>query len=164
VDNGTRWVGIDLHRRRSFVTAINEQGELSLQRRIVNDREAFLELLGDPDGTHVALEATYGWEWLADLLEDAGFELHLAHPGDRSGEGQDRRGRRQNARSAAARRAVARGLHRSQGAARCAGAVAPPGHVGDDALGDQEPGARSSPGTASPTSTQICSAKPGDSS
>jgi transposase len=80
VDNGTRWVGIDLHRRRSFVTAIDEHGELTLQRRIVNDREAFLELLGDPDGTHVALEATYGWEWLADLLEDAGFELHLAHP------------------------------------------------------------------------------------
>jgi transposase len=39
-----------------------------------------LELLGDPEGTHVALEATYGWEWLADLLGDAGFELHLAHP------------------------------------------------------------------------------------
>jgi transposase len=80
VDNGTRWVGIDLHRRRSFVTAVDEQGEVSLRRRIANDREAFLELLGDPEGTHVALEATYGWEWLADLLEDAGFELHLAHP------------------------------------------------------------------------------------
>src|SRR5262249_56053400 len=23
---------------------------------------------------------TYGWEWLADLLEEAGFELHLSHP------------------------------------------------------------------------------------
>jgi transposase len=80
VDNGTRWVGIDLHRRRSFVTAIDEQGEVSLRRRIVNDPDAFLELLGDPEGTHVALEATYGWEWLADLLGDAGFELHLAHP------------------------------------------------------------------------------------
>jgi transposase len=80
VDNGTRWVGIDLHRRRSFVTAIDEQGEVSLRRRIANDREAFLELLGGPEGTHVALEATYGWEWLADLLEDAGYELHLAHP------------------------------------------------------------------------------------
>lgn len=80
MDNGTRWVGIDLHRRRSFVTAIDEQGEVSLRRRIVNDRETFLELLGDPEGTHVALEATYGWEWLGDLLEDAGFELHLAHP------------------------------------------------------------------------------------
>src|SRR6059058_133409 len=80
VDNGTRWVGIDLHRRRSFLTAITEEGEVSLRRRITNDPDAFLELLGDPDGTHVALEATYGWEWLADLLEDAGFELHLAHP------------------------------------------------------------------------------------
>jgi transposase len=80
VDNGTRWVGIDLHRRRSFVTAISGDGEVSLRRRIANDRDAFLELLGDPEGTHVALEATYGWEWLADLLEDAGFELHLAHP------------------------------------------------------------------------------------
>ena len=28
----------------------------------------------------IALEATYGWEWLADVLEDAGYELHLAHP------------------------------------------------------------------------------------
>ena len=43
-------------------------------------RETFTELLGDPDGTHVALEATYGWEWLAELLEDAGFDVHLAHP------------------------------------------------------------------------------------
>lgn len=40
--------GIDPHRRRSFVTAIDERGEVSLRRRIVNDREAFLELLGDP--------------------------------------------------------------------------------------------------------------------
>jgi transposase len=28
----------------------------------------------------IALEATYGWEWLADVLQDAGYELHLAHP------------------------------------------------------------------------------------
>jgi transposase len=80
VDNGTRWVGIDLHRRRSFLAAISEEGEVAFRRRIVNDREAFLELLGDPERTHVALEATYGWEWLADLLENAGYDLHLAHP------------------------------------------------------------------------------------
>jgi transposase len=28
----------------------------------------------------VALEATYGWEWLAELLEEAGYDRHLAHP------------------------------------------------------------------------------------
>ena len=37
-------------------------------------------MLGDPVGTHVALEATYGWEWLAELLEEAGYDVHLAHP------------------------------------------------------------------------------------
>jgi transposase len=82
VSNATRWVGIDLHRKRSHVAVIDEQGELTVSRRIVNDRDTFLELLGDPqDGdTHVALEATYGWEWLAELLEEAGYDLHLAHP------------------------------------------------------------------------------------
>ena len=81
MNNGTRWVGIDLHRKRSHVAVIDEQGELTVSRRIMNDRETFLELLGDPAGeTHVALEATYGWEWLAELLEDAGYDVHLAHP------------------------------------------------------------------------------------
>jgi len=60
MDNATRWVGIDLHRRRSHIAVIDEQGELTTSRRIVNDREAFLELLGDAGETHVALEATYG--------------------------------------------------------------------------------------------------------
>jgi transposase len=82
MSNATRWVGIDLHRKRSHIAVIDEQGELTVSRRIVNDRDTFLELLGDPqDGdTHVVLEATYGWEWLAELLEEAGYDLHLAHP------------------------------------------------------------------------------------
>ena len=80
MSNPTRWVGIDLHRRRSQIAIIDEHGELALSRRIVNDRDTFGELLGDPDGTHVALEATYGWEWLAELLEEAGYDVHLAHP------------------------------------------------------------------------------------
>ena len=74
-------VGIDLHRNRSQIAVIDEQGELSLSRRIVNDRETFLELLAGLEGeSRIAVEATYGWEWLAELLEDAGYEIHLAHP------------------------------------------------------------------------------------
>jgi transposase len=80
MSNPTRWVGIDLHRRRSQIAMIDEHGELTLQKRIPTRRETITELLGDPQGTHVALEATYGWEWLAELLEDAGFDVHLAHP------------------------------------------------------------------------------------
>jgi transposase len=74
-------VGIDLHRSRSYVAVLDDEGELLLSRRIVNDPATFLELLAEIDGEcRVALEATYGWEWLADVLQDAGYELHLAHP------------------------------------------------------------------------------------
>jgi transposase len=80
MSNPTRWVGIDLHRRRSQIAIIDEHGELTLQKRIPTGRDTFTELLGDPERTHVALEATYGWEWLAELLQDTGFDVHLAHP------------------------------------------------------------------------------------
>src|SRR5689334_20948080 len=74
MSNATRWVGIDLHRRRSQIAIIDEHGELTASRRIVNDRDTFRELLGDPEATHVALAATYGWESLAELLEEAGYD------------------------------------------------------------------------------------------
>jgi transposase len=74
-------VGIDLHRRRSHVAVIDDEGTQTLSRRIANDARTFLELLAEIDGeSKVALEATYGWEWLVELLEEAGYEVHLAHP------------------------------------------------------------------------------------
>src|SRR3954468_313851 len=73
-------VGIDLHRKRSHIAVIDEEGEQLLSRRIINDPQTFLALLEGVGECRVALEATYGWEWLADVLQDAGYELHLAHP------------------------------------------------------------------------------------
>src|SRR3982751_1531847 len=73
-------VGIDLHRKRSHVAVIDEEGEQLLSRRIINDPQTFLALLEGVGECRIALEATYGWEWLADVLQDAGYELHLAHP------------------------------------------------------------------------------------
>src|SRR5829696_4535526 len=75
------YVGIDLHRKRSHVAVVDERGRQLLSRRLVNDPERFRELLGElGEEAQFALEATYGWEWLAELLEGEGRELHLAHP------------------------------------------------------------------------------------
>ena len=32
------------------------------------------------EDAEVVIEATYGWYWAVDLLRDAGFSVHLAHP------------------------------------------------------------------------------------
>src|ERR671935_12737 len=75
------YVGIDLHRKRSQIAALDEQGTELLSRRVANDPEGLKAILAElGDELQVALEATYGWEWLADLLEAGGHELHLSHP------------------------------------------------------------------------------------
>ena len=75
------YVGIDVHRERSQVAVVTEDGTVQLKKNVVNGSEPFLRLIGDlPSGTPVAFEAAYGWSWLAGLLEDYGFEAHLVHP------------------------------------------------------------------------------------
>src|SRR5207247_4453213 len=75
------YVGIDLHRKRSQIAALDAQGTELLSRRVVNEPEALKAILAELGGElKVALEATYGWEWLAELLEAEGHELQLSHP------------------------------------------------------------------------------------
>jgi transposase len=58
VEQQTQYVGIDLHRRRSVLVRRNQAGE-------------------HPE---VILEATYGWYWAADVINECGGNVHLAHP------------------------------------------------------------------------------------
>ena len=75
------YVGIDVHRKRSQVAVITDEGKVQLNRNVVNGSGPMLRLIGDlPPGTPVAFEAAYGWGWLLELLEDYGFEAHMVHP------------------------------------------------------------------------------------
>jgi transposase len=75
------YVGIDVHRKRSQVAVIGEDGKVQLNRNVVNGQEPILGLIGGlPAGTPVAFEAAYGWGWLVEVLEDYGFDPHLVHP------------------------------------------------------------------------------------
>jgi transposase len=75
------YVGIDVHRKRSQVAVVGEDGRVTLNRNVVNGSPSMLGLLGGlPAGSPVAFEAAFGWGWLAGLLEDYGFDAHLVHP------------------------------------------------------------------------------------
>src|SRR5215472_14187465 len=75
------YVGIDVHRKRSQVAVVAEDGQVQLNKNVVNGSEPMLRLIGDlPSGTPVAFEAAFGWGWLVRLLEDYGFDPHLVHP------------------------------------------------------------------------------------
>jgi transposase len=70
-----------VHRKRSQVAVVAEDGKVQLNKNVVNGSEPMLRLIGDlPSGTPVAFEAAFGWGWLVRLLEDYGFEAHLVHP------------------------------------------------------------------------------------
>ena len=76
-----RYVGIDFHRRRSVIVHKDGAGNLLETVHIDNDREAFAtEIAKAGERPEVVLEACYGWYWLADLLDELGANLHLAHP------------------------------------------------------------------------------------
>ncbi len=76
-----QYVGIDLHRRRSVIVRMAEDGQVLGVDQVVNDPVEFSMAVAkagpDPE---VALEATYGWYWAADLLEANGARVHLVHP------------------------------------------------------------------------------------
>jgi transposase len=75
------YVGIDLHRRRSVIVHRNAEGETLDTVRIDNDPLALAaELAKSGEHPEVVLEATYGWYWAADVINECGGELHLAHP------------------------------------------------------------------------------------
>ena len=70
-----------MHRKRSQVAVVTEDGQVQLNKNVVNGSEPMLRLIGDlPSGTPVAFEAAFGWGWLVQLLEGYGFEAHLVHP------------------------------------------------------------------------------------
>jgi transposase len=78
---GQQFVGIDLHRRRSVIVRSTAAGEVLESVRIVNDVDRLNSVMAragvDPE---VVLEATYGWYWAVDALQDSGANVHLAHP------------------------------------------------------------------------------------
>src|SRR5438477_11654690 len=77
-----QYVGIDFHRRRSVIVRLNSAGERLAVARVANDPFEFASAIAAAgDAPAVVIEATYGWYWVVDLLQDLGATVHLATEG-----------------------------------------------------------------------------------
>jgi transposase len=87
-----QYASVDLHLHRSLVVRDDHLGnELSVER-IDNSPMALAEALRDAGpNPEVAIEATYGWYWAVEVLEELGATVHLVNP---SGLGRSWEGRR----------------------------------------------------------------------
>ena len=75
------YVAVDLHRLRSLIVREDERGEEVGVARIDNDPVALaLAVAQAGPEPEVAIEATYGWYWAVDVLEEQGARVHLVNP------------------------------------------------------------------------------------
>jgi len=77
----SEYIGIDLHKAKSFVTRLDAQGRVLEQVNLPHasgELERYLTRL--PADTRIAVEATGNWMWLYELSEARHPDLVLAHP------------------------------------------------------------------------------------
>jgi transposase len=77
------YIGCDAHKKYSVFVSVNERGQFGGPVRVSHEREPYRQFLASlPAGSPIALEATGHWYWLADEIEAAGHQVHLANAGE----------------------------------------------------------------------------------
>ena len=76
------YAGNDLHSNNNFWGIIDETGKRIFYKKLPNSPEKILSTLEPfkPDLAAIAVESTYNWYWIVDLLMDQGYTVHLANP------------------------------------------------------------------------------------
>lgn len=76
------YTGFDLHSSNSYVGIIDENGKRAFNKKLPNDPAVIVNTLRPfrHDITDIAVESTYNWYWLVDLLMAEGYKVHLANP------------------------------------------------------------------------------------
>jgi len=78
------FIGMDLHKNTSTLCVKNEAGAEILSQKILTDKNAMKKFIGDvkEKSTELSLvmEPVSQWYYYADLIENLGVDVHLAHP------------------------------------------------------------------------------------
>ena len=74
------YVGLDVHKRVCYGTVMDGEGLVVKRGRFSNDPEGLEEFMEGVEEALVAMEAGYCWQPLYYGLEEAGYDVRLAHP------------------------------------------------------------------------------------
>lgn len=75
------YFGFDHHKRWTQAVAVDEEGRIVRERRVLNDRESLTEFLKElPRPWKGVVEAGPSWGWIYDTLSQLGVEMIVAHP------------------------------------------------------------------------------------
>ena len=74
------YLGIDLHKRRSYTVLIDTQGKVINEGSLSNDDMSEHLREEVPHDTVAVIEATWNWQFMHDLLSEHCAQVLLAHP------------------------------------------------------------------------------------
>jgi transposase len=71
---------IDLHKRRSQIRMVRDDGSIVLERKVDTTRDEFDRVFGDRPPMRILIESSTESEWVAQCLEELGHEVIVADP------------------------------------------------------------------------------------
>jgi transposase len=75
------YTGIDLHKKTSFITTVDESGKVVFRRNFANREQDIIDYFVSLDGpTKIVIESTCSWYWLHDLLKAHKFDVVISNP------------------------------------------------------------------------------------
>jgi len=75
------YTGIDLHKKTSFITTIDESGKVVFRRNFANIEQYILDYFVNLNGpTKIVIESMCSWYWLHDLLKAHNFNVLISNP------------------------------------------------------------------------------------
>jgi transposase len=75
------YIGIDLHKKYSFITTMDIKGHVKEQKRIEHDSKSLDEFVSSIDeDDNIAMESTINWYYFYEMFESRTTNIHLAHP------------------------------------------------------------------------------------
>jgi transposase len=75
-----KYVGLDVHLRTCHATAMDGRGRVLKQEKLQNERRELERFFHGIHDAKIAMEPSYCWQPVYELLESMGYEVKLAHP------------------------------------------------------------------------------------